>query len=111
MVTHRTVQCGKISVQIIVHLKIRARRFVEQHPASAAKYLYISLIVEREARQHLFPECFFAAHPCHEAVYTICASPFFGQGVYPRTRGIPRPACSCSTSLVFRYPVFPAASL
>ena len=38
------------SYQIIVHLKIRTRRFVEQHPASAAKHLYISLIVEREAQ-------------------------------------------------------------
>lgn len=97
--------------QIIVHLKIRTRRFVEQHPASAAKHLYISLIVEREARQHLFPKCFFAAHPCHEAVYTICASPFCQRSAYPRTRGIPRPACSCSTSRISLYPVFSAASL
>ena len=49
--------------------------------------------------------------PCHEAVYTICASPFCQRSAYPRTRGIPRPACSCSTSLVSLYPVFPAASL
>ena len=63
LVPDTAVQVCKISVKIVVYLKIHTGRLMEQHPACTYENLDIPFIVRRKASKHVVPESFFPSHP------------------------------------------------
>ena len=84
LVSDTAVQVDQQPIEIVVDLEVVAGRFVKENPASAAKDLDVTLIVDREQGNDEFSQCFLAADPGHEAV----------QGVSPPSSG--RRVCAAS---------------
>jgi hypothetical protein len=59
---------GEIGVEVVIHFKF-CRRFVKQHPATAAEHLNVSVTGMAESCHDLVAQGFFAAYPCHKAVH------------------------------------------
>ena len=68
MISHTSVQIGEIWIEVVIHFKF-CRRFVKQHPATAAEHLNVSVTGMAESCHDLVAQGFFAAYPCHKAVH------------------------------------------
>ena len=55
------IKICKISVKIVVYLKIHTGRFAKKHPACTAENLDISLIIRRKSCQYCVTQCLFTA--------------------------------------------------
>jgi len=62
------VQVHKITVEVVKHFKIIARRLMEQHPSGPAEHFDIPFVVSWEAGEDLVPKGFLPADPRHKAV-------------------------------------------
>ena len=68
MISHTSVQIGEIGIEVVIHFKF-CRRFVKQHPATAAEHLNVSVTGMAESCHDFVAQGFFAAYPCHKAVH------------------------------------------
>ena len=62
-ISYTAVQVCKVSVKIVVHLKIHTGRFAKKHPACAPENLDIPFIIWRKASKHGVTQRFLSAYP------------------------------------------------
>ena len=81
LIPYAAVKISQKPVEVIVDLKIIAGRLVKQHPASAAEYLDVFLVIQRKALENYISQRFLPTDPAHKTVQSP-SPPFSGRRVW-----------------------------
>ena len=68
MFSDTPIEVCEVRVKVVIDFKFGGR-FVEEHPTAATEYFDISVAFPGETQFYFFAQCFFPAHPTHEAVH------------------------------------------